>query len=102
MEKERDFIPERIKWKRTVFRVIFKVDTKTGKSFDLILLFLILLSTFIIMIESVSIFDAKLQSLFVVLEIIITVIFSVEYILRIITLRNKKAYILVFLVSSIF
>lgn len=96
MEKEHDFIPERTRWKRLVFRVIFKADTKSGKVFDLLLLFLILLSTFIVMMESVSIFDAKLHYLFVVLEIIITLLFTVEYILRIITLRNKKAYILSF------
>ena len=96
MEKEHDFIPERTKWKRSVYQVIFKSDTKNGKAFDLILLFLILLSTFIVMMESVSNFDAKLHSLFVILEIIITVIFTVEYALRIITLRNKKAYIFSF------
>ena len=96
MEKEHDFIPERTKLKRSVYQVIFKSDTKNGKAFDLILLFLILLSTFIVMMESVSNFDAKLHSLFVILEIIITVIFTVEYALRIITLRNKKAYIFSF------
>lgn len=96
MEKEHDFIPERTKWKRSVYQVIFKSDTKNGKAFDLILLFLILLSTFIVMMESVSNFDAKLHSPFVILEIIITVIFTVEYALRIITLRNKKAYIFSF------
>ena len=96
MEKEHDFIPERTKWKRSVYQVIFKSDTKNGKAFDLILLFLILLSTFIVMMESVSNFDAKLHSLFAILEIIITVIFTVEYALRIITLRNKKAYIFSF------
>ena len=96
MEKEHDFIPERTRWKRSVYQVIFKSDTKNGKAFDLILLFLILLSTFIVMMESVSNFDAKLHSLFVILEIIITVIFTVEYALRIITLRNKKAYIFSF------
>ena len=96
MEKEHDFIPERTKWKRSVYQVIFKSDTKNGKAFDLILLFLILLSTFIVMMESVSNFDAKLHSLFVILEIIITVIFTLEYALRIITLRNKKAYIFSF------
>lgn len=96
MEKEHDFIAERTKWKRQVFRIIFKADTKPGKAFDLILLGLILLSTFIVMMESVQIFDAKLHYLFVVLEIIITLIFTVEYILRVITIKNKRAYIFSF------
>ncbi|AZI68004.1 ion transporter [Kaistella daneshvariae] len=96
MEREHDYIPERKKWKRQVFRIIFKSDTKLGKLFDLCLLVLIFLSTFIVMMESVDIYDAKLHKLFVVLEIIITAFFTVEYVLRIITLRNKKAYIFSF------
>ena len=96
MEREHDLIPERKKWKRQVFRIIFKSDTKLGKLFDLCLLVLIFLSTFIVMMESVDIYDAKLHKLFVVLEIIITAFFTVEYVLRIITLRNKKAYIFSF------
>jgi len=96
MEREHDYIPERKKWKRQVFRIIFKSDTKLGKLFDLCLLVLIFLSTFIVMMESVDIYDAKLHHLFVVLEIIITAFFTVEYVLRIITLRNKKAYIFSF------
>lgn len=96
MEKEHNYIPEEAKWKRLVFNIIFKSDTKLGLLFDLILLVLILLSTFIVMMESVSVFDAKLHSLFVVLEIIITIIFTIEYALRIITIRNKKSYIFSF------
>ena len=96
MEKEHDFIPERTKWKRQLFRIIFKSDTKWGKTFDMLLLFLILLSTFIVMMESVQIYDAKLHQIFVILEIIITIIFTVEYILRVITIRNKKDYVFSF------
>jgi len=95
MEREHNFIPERTKWKRQVFRIIFKSDTKLGKLFDLLLLLLIMLSTFIVMMESVQVFDAKLHLTFVILEIIITLFFTVEYIL-IITLKNKKSYIFSF------
>ena len=96
MEREHDLIPERKKWKRQVFRIIFKSDTKLGKLFDLCLLVLIFLTTFIVMMESVAIYDAKLHKVFVILEIIITAFFTVEYVLRIITLRTKKAYIFSF------
>ena len=96
MEKEHNYIPESKKWKRQIFRIIFKSDTKLGLLFDLILLVLIVLSTIIVMMESVSVFDAKLHLLFVVLEIIITIFFTVEYVLRIITIRNKRSYIFSF------
>ena len=95
-EKEHNYIPERTKWKRQLFRIIFKSETKMGRLFDLTLLVLIVLSTFIVMMESVKIYDAKLHHIFVVLEIFITLIFTVEYILRIVVVRNKKDYIFSF------
>lgn len=96
MEREHNFLPERTKWKRQLFRIIFKSDTKMGRLFDLLLLILILVSTFIVMMESVQIFDAKFHNAFVILEIIITAFFTIEYALRILTLKNKKAYIFSF------
>ncbi|AZI32125.1 ion transporter [Kaistella carnis] len=96
MEREHNFLPERTKWKRQLFRIIFKSDTKMGRLFDLLLLVLILVSTFIVMMESVQIFDAKFHNAFVILEIIITAFFTIEYALRILTIKNKKAYIFSF------
>jgi len=96
MEREHNFIPERTMWKRQVFRIIFKSDTKLGKLFDLLLLLLIMLSAFIVMMESGQVFDAKLHLTFVILEIIITLFFTMEYVLRIVTLKNKKSYIFSF------
>ena len=83
--KEHNFIAERTKWKRQVFRIIFKSDTKLGRLFDITLLVLILLTTFIVMMESVRVYDAKLHTLF-----------TAEYILRIMVLRNKREYIFSF------
>lgn len=96
MEREHDFMPERVRWKRKLFRIIFKSDTKLGKLFDICLLVLIVLSTFIVMMESVRIFDAKLHKVFVIVEIVITAVFTVEYILRVMTIKNKKDYIFSF------
>ncbi|KEY19498.1 ion transporter [Kaistella antarctica] len=96
MEREHNFLPERIRWKRKIFRIIFKSDTKLGKYFDILLLALILLSTLIVMMESVRIFDAKLHKLFVIIEIVITVFFTIEYVLRIMTIKNKKDYVFSF------
>ncbi|UOE39896.1 ion transporter [Chryseobacterium suipulveris] len=95
-EEEHNYISERTKWKRQLYRIIFKSDTKLGKLFDIILLVLILLSTFIVMMESVKVIDAKLHILFIVLEVIITMFFTIEYILRILVIRNKRNYIFSF------
>ncbi len=96
IEKEHDFIPERKKWKRQLFRIIYRADTPLGKLFDICLLILIFLSTFIVMMESVPSLDLKFHNLFIALEVIISIIFTIEYILRIITIRNKKDYIFSF------
>lgn len=95
-EKEHDFIPERKKWKRQLFRIIYRADTPLGKIFDINLLILIFLSTFIVMMESVPSFDLKYHTIFVVLEWIISLFFTAEYIMRIVTIRNKKDYIFSF------
>ncbi|MCZ2083423.1 MAG: ion transporter [Flavobacteriales bacterium] len=96
MEREHNFLPEKTRWKKKIFRIIFKADTKLGKLFDIFLLVLILLSTFIVMMESVRVFDAKLHKIFVIFEVVITIFFTIEYALRIITTKNKKDYIFSF------
>jgi voltage-gated potassium channel len=96
MEREHNYQPENTRWKRRLYRIIFKSDTRLGKLFDILLLGLILVSTFIVMMESVSIFDAKLHRLFVIVEILITIFFTIEYVLRIMTIKNKKAYVFSF------
>lgn len=96
IEKEHDLIPGREKWKRQLFRIIYRSDTPLGRLFDICLLILIFLSTFIVMMESVPSFDLKFHTFFITLEIIITLLFTAEYVLRIATIRNKKDYIFSF------
>lgn len=96
IERENNFVAERKKWKRQLFRIIYRADTPLGKIFDISLLILIVLSTMIVMLESVPSFDKRFHTFFIVLEILISLFFTVEYILRIITIRNKKDYIFSF------
>lgn len=96
IHREDDFIPERTKWRKHIFRIIYRSDTPMGKLFDLILLAFILLSTFIVMMESVPYLDKRYHNLFIILEWIISIFFTAEYILRIMTIRNKRSYIFSF------
>lgn len=96
IEKEHDYIPERKKWKRQLFRIIYRADTPLGKLFDICLLILIFISTFIVMLESIPSLDLRFHKFFIALEILISVVFTIEYALRIITIRNKKDYIFSF------
>ncbi|WP_312078583.1 ion transporter [Chryseobacterium sp.] len=96
MEKEHNLVPGDQFWKSFLFRIIYRADTKLGKLFDVILLALILTSTFIIMMESVPKLDKRFHTWFIIAEWIISVFFTVEYCLRIAVLKNKKCYIFSF------
>jgi voltage-gated potassium channel len=72
-------------------------QTKAGRLFDLVLLGLILLSVLLVMMETVSEFDLKYHSYLVLLEWIITVLFTIEYIFRIISINRPWKYVSSFL-----
>ncbi|MCS3529474.1 ion transporter [Chryseobacterium sp. JUb7] len=96
MEREHNLVPEDVLWKRFLYRIIYRSDTKLGKLFDIILLALILISTLIIMMESVPQLDKRFHYTFIILEWIISVFFTAEYWSRIAVLKNKKHYIFSF------
>ncbi|CAH0156555.1 ion transporter [Chryseobacterium sp. WG14] len=96
MEREHNLVPEDSLWKRYLYRIIYRSDTKLGKLFDIILLSLILASTAIIMMESVPQLDKRFHYTFLILEWIISIFFSIEYSMRIAVVKNKKHYIFSF------
>lgn len=81
---------------KKIFRIIYLSDTPAGKAFDIALLVLILLSTAILMLESVPIVKDEYRDVFFVSEMLITLIFSVEYILRLLSIKNQRAYVFSF------
>ena len=83
-------------WRRKMYNIIFKADTFHGRLFDEILLALILASIVIVMLESIAEFQAKHQVFLLYAEWIITIIFLIEYILRIISSPRKGKYIFSF------
>lgn len=82
--------------KEKLFNMVFKADTPSGKAFDLILIAAIILSIFIVMIESVSSIWAQHNQLFKALEWAITILFSLEYIIRIAIVHKPRKFIFSF------
>lgn len=76
--------------------VIYGTNTASGRLFDLILLGIIVLSVIIVMLETVKGFDTKYHYELIVLEWIITIFFTLEYILRIISIKKPLKYIFSF------
>ncbi|MFZ1806844.1 MAG: ion transporter [Cyclobacteriaceae bacterium] len=84
---------EKSKLKRKVYDIIFEAETPTGKAFDIGLIICILLSIGVIMLESVDSVKSEIGTLLIVFEWIFTVIFTLEYVLRVWTVKNKRQYI---------
>lgn len=76
-----------------IYKIIFHSDTPAGKLFDITLFALIIVSTLMIMLDSIQYYHFRYGVLFLSIEWIISVIFSLEFFLRLFVLKNKKAYI---------
>ena len=79
--------------KSLLHEIIYEADTPEGKLFDVLLLFLILLSVFVVMLDSIDVFHDNYSYLFDAIEWIITILFSMEYALRIIVVKRPLKYI---------
>ncbi len=80
-------------WKDKLRIIIFEHHTKAGRLFDEFLLVFILLSVLVVFLDSIEAYHFKHENLFLTLEWGFTIIFSIEYILRIVISRNKLRYI---------
>lgn len=83
-------------WRDRLWRVIFLSDTPAGRAFDVVLLLLISASVLVVMLESVEPLRNAHQHVFLTLEWAFTLMFTVEYIARVLTVRNPKGYALSF------
>jgi len=83
-------------WKRRLYTVIFESDTRAGKIFDLALLIVIGISIAAVMMESVKSFDTAHPILLHNLEWIFTILFTLEYIARLLCVRVPWAYMFSF------
>ena len=76
--------------------IIFEADTSAGKTFDIALLVLIIISVLAVMLETVKSVNRAWSDALIMLEWITTAIFTVEYMLRIYAAPDRKAYIFSF------
>jgi voltage-gated potassium channel len=82
--------------KKRLYQIIFEADTPAGKLFDVVLLAVILLSVILVILESVSSIAEKYLGILRILEWGITIIFTIEYILRIVIVQKPVRYIFSF------
>ena len=79
-------------WRRRGFVVIFEHDTPAGRAFDLALLGAIAISVTVVMLESVPTVRARYGGILYVAEWCLTVLFTAEYVLRLLCVRRPLRY----------
>ncbi|MDI3319491.1 ion transporter [Pinibacter soli] len=80
-------------WKYKVYKVIYRSDSFYGKLFDVCLLVAITLSVIVVMLDSVAKIHQRYGDELYILEWFFTILFTIEYILRLICIRKPMAYV---------
>lgn len=79
-------------WRARLYEVIFESDTPEGKAFDVVLIVAIVLSVMAVMLESVAGIRAKHLTGLRTAEWFFTILFTVEYVLRLLAVRSPRQY----------
>lgn len=84
-------LPDRLRIR--LHEIVFEADTPEGRAFDLALIVAILLSILVVALESVVSIAARWGDALVVAEWTFTVLFTVEYVLRLLCLKHPWRYV---------
>lgn len=74
-------------------RIIFRNDTKAGRVFDLLIMWMIILSVTIVIIDSDEKIGDRLHNFMQFVQWSFTVFFTIEYILRVYAAPNRRRYV---------
>ena len=83
-------------WRHKLHEVIFEADTPAGRHFNLVLLVLIVASVVAVLLESVAPVRARYGRELWIAEWGFTILFTIEYLLRLIAVRRPSRYALSF------
>jgi voltage-gated potassium channel len=84
--------PDQDSWKHKIYTVIFEAETRKGRLFDVALLILITVSVGITMLESISSVQKTWGIYLIIADWFITILFTIEYILRLLCTRHPLRY----------
>jgi voltage-gated potassium channel len=84
--------PAETDWRHRLHEVVFEAETLSGKIFDVVLLWLIVLSVAVVVLESVRSLREQYGTQLSAAEWALTILFTIEYILRLISVRRPLRY----------
>lgn len=82
--------------KDKLYKIVFGSETEAGKKFDVVLIIAIILSILIVMCDSLFRNHFWVMRSFVVLEYLLTIFFTIEYLVRLYCSPKPRAYALSF------
>jgi len=83
-------------WRLRCYTIIFEADTRAGRNFDILLIWTVLASVLLVMLESVGSIRAAHGHWLAGLEYLFTAIFTAEYLLRLVCVRRPLRYAMSF------
>lgn len=83
-------------WRRKIHEIIFEADTFAGRAFDIVLISAIVLSVIVVLLDSVSSYQQRFGTFLYAAEWFFTILFTIEYIFRLISVRRPWRYALSF------
>jgi voltage-gated potassium channel len=83
-------------WRVRLHEVIFEADTPTGRAFDIALFSAIMISVLVVMLDSVRALNHTYGRALRATEWALTALFTVEYVLRLLSVRRPLRYALSF------
>jgi voltage-gated potassium channel len=81
---------------RRIYEIIFEADTPLGKLFDVTLLIVILASVLAVSLDSVEAIHRDYHDELIIVEWFFTALFSIEFILRLLSVRRPFGYVFSF------
>ena len=79
-------------WRQRLHTIIFEADTPAGRAFDVALIMCILASVAVVVLESIATIGARWRGPLFMAEMAFTLLFTIEYILRLIAVRRPLSY----------
>ena len=93
MDEPKNTPPQVAPWRDYLHEVIFEADTRAGKAFDIALIIAIFVSVAVVVLSTLQAANTEpYRSIFYTLEWIFTILFTAEYIIRLVVVRRPWRY----------